>query len=78
MPRATQWFSFSAPSLIGVSAVLGGREPTRRLLRSTIAAVAVRISMGSYQMFTIFCDWNMRSCTVMTDTSVEDFTMTVN
>src|SRR5581483_1930302 len=43
-----------------------------------MAAVAVRISIGSYEMFTIFCDWNMRSWTVITETSADDFTITVN
>src|SRR5215218_10525548 len=43
-----------------------------------MAAVAVSTSIGSYQTFTIFWLWNIRSGTVMTETSVEDFTTTVN
>src|SRR3954471_16037162 len=42
------------------------------------APAAASTSTGSYQTFTIFWLWNIRSGTVMTETSVEDFTTTVN
>ena len=40
--------------------------------------MAVRISIGSYQTFTRRCDSDIRSGTVITETRVEDFTITVN
>ena len=43
-----------------------------------MAAVAVRISIGSYHTFTNFCDCDIRSGTVMTEINVDDFTITVN
>jgi len=39
--------------------------------------VAVKISIGSYQMFTSRCDCDITG-TVITETSVDDFTITVN
>src|SRR5205814_47231 len=53
-------------------------RPVNRFTLTLASAVAVRLWIGLSQVWTMFCDWNMGSWTVITEPRVADFTMTVN